>query len=165
MTCHSLAKITLSALLVTLGGCKDSGLPVEPSAPPLLPGEPPAPPAPTAPQNFPVPSSAASLYDRTSPSVFDGNSRYVIYENGTFSLQYVSPVWGFFEYPGRYSRTDSAITFQFDANGGAFPSWLADGIVAGDSLTVKYNHDMLMSDFEDGTYTQLTSGSSNVTGG
>ena len=42
---------------------------------------------------------------------------------------------------------------------------MADGISAGDSLTVKYNHDMIMSDFEDGTYTQLTSGSSNVTGG
>lgn len=159
MTYRSLAKITLGALLVTLAGCKDSGLPVEPSAPPLLPG---VPPAPTAPPNFPVPSSAASIYDRTSSSAIPGNSRYVIYENGTFSLQYVSPVWGFFEYPGRYSRTDSAITFQFDANGG---TWLADGIVAGDSLTVKYNEDMNMSDFEDGTYSLSTSGSSNVTGG
>jgi hypothetical protein len=157
VTYHSIVKITLGALLVTLAGCKDLVLPpLEVRA--LPPGEPGGPPI----TSFPVPSSPASIYDRTSPSVFDGNSRYVIYENGTFSLQYVSPVWGFFEYPGSYSRTDSAITFQFDANGG---TWLADGIVAGDSLTVKYNHDMLMSDFEDGVYTQSTNGSSNVTGG
>jgi hypothetical protein len=161
VTYHSIVKITLGALLVTLAGCKDLVLPpLEPRAPP--PGEPNGPPILT---DFPAPSSPAGIYDRTSPSVFDGNSRYVIYENGTFSLQYVSPVWGFFEYPGRYSRTDSAITFQFDANGGAFPSWLADGIFAGGSLTVKYNEDMNMSDFEDGTYTQSTSGSSNATGG
>jgi hypothetical protein len=159
MTCHSLAKITLGALFVTLGGCKDSGPPVEPTAPPLLPGEPPAP---TAPANFPVPSSAATIYDRTSSSSIPGKSRYVVYDNGTFSLQYVTPAFGFFEYVGRYTRQDSAIAFQFDANSG---TWLADGTVAGDSLTVKYNHDMIMSDFEDGVYTQSTSGSQNVTGG
>jgi hypothetical protein len=151
MTYHSIAKIMLGALLVTLAGCKDSGLPVEPSAPPLLPGEPPPP---TAPANFPVPSSAASIYDRTSSSYIPGNSRYVIYDNGTFSLQYVTPAFGFFEYVGRYTRQDSAIAFQFDANGG---TWLADGIFAGDSLTVKYNEDMIKSDFEDGVYTQSTS--------
>ena len=156
MTYHSIAKITLGALLVTLAGCKDSPLPVEPSAPP--------PSQPSAPPNFPVPSSAASIYDRTSSSYIPGNSRYVIYDNGTFSLQYVTPALGFFEYPGRYSRTDSAITFQFDGWSVMGP-WLADGIVAGDSLTVKYNEDMNLSDFEDGTYTQSTSGSSNVTGG
>ena len=157
MTYHSIAKITLGALLVTLAGCKDTPLPIEPSAPP--------PSQPSAPQDFPVPSSPATIYDRTSPSYVPGNSRYVIYDNGTFSLQYVTPAFGFFEYVGKYTRTDSAITFQFDANGGAFPSWLADGIFAGDSLTVKYNEDMNMSDFEDGTYSLSTSGSSNVTGG
>ena len=144
MTCHSLAKITLGALFVTLGGCKDSGPPVEPTA------------------NFPVPSSAATIYDRTSSSSIPGKSRYIVYDNGTFSLQYVTPAFGFFEYVGRYTRQDSAIAFQFDDNGGI---WVADGISAGDSLTVKYNHDMLMSDFEDGVYTQSTNGSSNETGG
>jgi hypothetical protein len=148
MTYHSIAKITLGALLVTLAGCKDLVLPpLEPRAPP--PGEPNGPPILT---DFPVPSSPAGIYDRTSPSVFDGPSRYVIYENGTFSLQYVSAKWGFGEYPGRYSRTDSAITFQFDASGGTFGPWLADGIVAGDSLTVKYNYIMVLDDFEDGVY-------------
>ena len=147
MTYHSIAKITFGALLVTVAGCKDSPLPVEPSAPP---------PSLT---NFPVPSSAASVYDRTSPSLYANGSRYVIYDNGTFSLQFP-----FGEYLGRYSRKDSAITFQFDGWSVMGP-WLADGIFAGDSLTVKYNEVMNLSDFEDGTYTQSTSGSSNVTGG
>jgi hypothetical protein len=148
VTYHSIVKITLGALLVTLAGCKDLVLPpLEPSAP--LPSEPSAPPIDTV---FPTPSSPAAIYDRTSPVSVPGKTRYVIYENGTFSLQYVSPVWGFFEYPGKYSRTDSAITFQFDASGGTFGPWLADGIVAGDSLTVKYNYIMVLDDFEDGVY-------------
>lgn len=160
MTYHSIAKITLGALLVTLAGCKDSPLPVESSTPP--PSQPPS--GAQILTGFPAPSSPAGIYDRTSPSVIPGNSRYVIYENGTFSLQYVRPDWGFFEYRGRYSRTDSAITFQFDGWSSMGP-WLAGGIFAGDSLTVKYNEVMGLSDFEDGVYIQSTSGSQNVTGG
>jgi hypothetical protein len=151
MTYHSIAKITFGALLVTLAGCKDSGLPVEPSAPP--------PSEPSAPTNFPVPSSAASVYDRISPSLYADGSRYVIYDNGTFSLQYA-----FGQYLGRYSRTDSAITFQFDGWSAMGP-WLAGGTFTGDSLTVKYNDVMNWSDFEDGTYMRSTTESSIVTGG
>ena len=150
MTYHSIAKITLGALLVTLAGCKDSPLALEPSRS--------EPSGPTIPPDFPALSSPAGIYDRTSPSFIPGNSRYVLYENGTFSLQYVTPDWGFGEYLGRYSRTDSAIAFQFDGWNGMGP-WLADGIVAGDSLTVKYNVAMVMSDFEDGVYIRSTSGS------
>jgi hypothetical protein len=159
MTYHSIAKIALGALIVTIAGCKDSPLPLEPSAPTR--GEPSSP---KTPSDFPAPSSPAGIYDRTSASFIPGNSRYVIYENGTFSLQYVRPDWGFFEYPGKYSLTDSGITFQFDGWSVAGP-WLADGIVAGNSLTVKYNVVMVLSDFEDGVYIRSTSGSANVTGG
>lgn len=158
MTYHSIAKMTLGALLVTLAACKDSPLPLEPSA--TLRGEP------NGPKNtpgFPPLSSPAGVYDRTSPSFIPGNSRYVLYENGTFSLQYVRPDWGFFEYLGRYSRTDSAITFDFDGWSVVGP-WLASGVVAGNSLSVKYNDVMLMSDFEDGVYIRPTTGSPNTGG-
>jgi hypothetical protein len=75
----------------------------------------------------------------------------------------VRPDWGFFEYLGKYSRTGSAITFQFDGWSVMGP-WLADGIVVGNSLTVKYNDIMLWSDFEDGVYIRPTTGSP-TTGG
>jgi hypothetical protein len=75
----------------------------------------------------------------------------------------VRPDWGFFEYLGRYSRTDSAITFDFDGWSVVGP-WLASGVVAGNSLTVKYNDVMLWSDFEDGVYIRSTTGSPNTGG-
>jgi len=111
--------------------------------------------------SFPPLSRPGIIYDRISPSVIPGNERYVLYEDGTFGLQYVTPGFGFFEYSGKYSRADSAIAFTFDANN---PTWLADGVVAGDSLVVQYNHDMVMSDFEDGLYVRPTGGSQIVTG-
>jgi hypothetical protein len=159
MTYHLIAKITLGALLVALAGCKDSPLPLEPSVAPRS-----EPSGPKTPSDFPPPSRPADIYNRTSPASIPGNSRYVLYEDGTFSLQYVRPDWGFFAYSGRYSRTDSSITFQFDDGNSAGP-WLADGTVAGNSLTVEYNLVMGLADFEDGVFIRPTSGSANVAGG
>jgi len=139
--------VALGALLVTLAGCKDS---------PLGPSEDsPAGPTKDSPREpFPEPlPHPASIYDRISASFIPGSSRYVLYGDGTFSLQYVSPQWGFFEYPGRYSRANSLLTFDFDGWGAMGP-WLADGILLGDSLIVKYNDVMLWTDFEDGVYLQ-----------
>jgi hypothetical protein len=146
MPYHPTAAITLCALLVTLAGCGDSYLPVEPSLPAR--GEP-TPPAITP--EFPSISQPALIYNRVSSSFIPGSSRYVLYDDSKFSLQYVSPKWGFFEYLGTYSRANSAIAFEFEGWNVMGP-WLADGIVAGDSLTVKYNDVMLLSDFEDGVY-------------
>ena len=53
----------------------------------------------------------------------------------------------------RLSRANSLLTFDFDGWGAMGP-WLADGILLGDSLIVKYNDVMLWTDFEDGVYLQ-----------
>jgi hypothetical protein len=79
-------------------------------------------------------------------------SRYVIQEDSTFALQYLSDEVGLFEYTGRYSRENASIVFSFDANSGA---WQATGTILGDSLFVAYNLDMQMSDFEDGVYVRI----------
>jgi len=112
--------------------------------------------------SFPTLSHPGIIYGRTSPSEFPGTSRYVLYEDGSFSLQYVRPDWGFFEYPGKYTRADSAIAFKFGPNGG--PPWLADGVVEGASLVVHVDFTMVADGFEDGVYLQPTGGSQIVTG-
>jgi hypothetical protein len=142
MTYHSIAKITLGALLVTLAGCKDSRLPVEPSASPRR-----EPSAPQNPQDPTTTAEVAAIYVRQSPSFVPGAQRYVLYVDSTFSLQYDSCC----DYRGTYSRADSAITFEFNAASLAGP-WVATGIVDGDYLGVKYNPVMLFDDFEDGLY-------------
>ena len=41
-------------------------------------------------------------------------SRYVLYDDNSFELQFVSARFGFFKYTGRVSRTDSRVTFDWD---------------------------------------------------
>jgi hypothetical protein len=105
------------------------------------------------PGEFPPVARPATIYNRQTPHSHPSGalSRYVLYEDGAFGLQYGNPMWGFHEYPGRYSRADSVITFNFDGWNSAGP-WQADGVVHGDSLFVRYNDVMLWSDFEDGVY-------------
>jgi Tol biopolymer transport system component len=114
---------------------------------------PPPPPPPALPITaFPDLTHAGVIYDRTTPSSIPGQSRYVIYDDGTFSLQYLRPDWGFFEYPGRYLRADSALTFDFKDGNAAGP-WQAHGVLQADSsLTVSVNDVMAMADFENGKY-------------
>jgi len=76
-------------------------------------------------------------------------SRYILYDDGTFTLQYVSPRWGFFEYKGWRALAGSTISLEFNAN---TPTWHADATLIGDVLAVKYNLDMQFSDFVDGEY-------------
>jgi hypothetical protein len=78
-------------------------------------------------------------------------SRYVFYANSTFALQFNSAILGFFEYRGRFVRTDSEITLSFnDSSIGG--SWEAIGTLNGDVLSVAYNSIMSLSDFIDGDY-------------
>lgn len=139
MTYHSIRKITLGALLVTLAGCGDWSQPNEPSGPTHF-----VPPTvPQIPQDTAPTAAVAATYLRQTPSFLPNAQRYVLYVDSTFSLQYE----GCCNVGGRYSRADSAITFKFQAAG-----WIATGIFAGDSLVVKYNNVMLGADFEDGLY-------------
>ena len=111
--------------------------------------QPPAPsPAPPPPITFPPLSgpSRTFIFDRElSDPVRDYTkvSRFVLYDNGAFVLQYVSlPA----EYRGGYSQVNGVIAFDF---GGP---WRATGTVKGDSLTVQYNLSMAFADFEEAVY-------------
>jgi hypothetical protein len=104
----------------------------------------------------PPPPSLPVVFDRASPhSVPAGvHSRYLLFEDeGEFALQYGYSVGGpaNSEYAGRFSRSDDSITFLFDGWSMAGP-WQATGTLCGDTLIVRYNTVMILSDFEDGTY-------------
>ena len=125
--------------------------PGTPAAP--LPAPAPTPPAVTA---FPPLSKPGAIYDRVGGSSLPGRSRYVIYDDGTFSLQFAGADSGFGELLGHYSREpslysseESSIKFSFNASAG---EWVATGVARGDSIVVRYNLVMALSDFEDGVY-------------
>ena len=142
----------LFALGITLAACRsDSPTVVDPGNPlGVVPVPTPAPVPPPPITAFPQLSRAGVIYNRTTASSIPGEQRYVIYDDGTFSLQYLRPDFGFFEYLGRYVRAESVLTLSFNDNAG---TWQARGIVGADSsLTVKYNLIMGLDDFEDGTY-------------
>lgn len=105
----------------------------------------------------PEPPRPATLYERVSPSSYPATypaQRYVLCEDGAFSLKYRDPASGrllFGEYTGSYSRNGSAVTFDFDGD----DRWKATGTISGDTLTVEYNGVMSLSDFEDGVFLRI----------
>ena len=131
---------------MSVAGCKDS-----PAAPPDLtpPSGEPNTPQPTPPGPEPIP---VSIFDRLTPSFFGGLQRYVFYNDSTFALQGPFP-----DFPGKYSRADSLVTFHF-AGWSPAGALGADGILRGDSLIVKYSLVMLLSDFEDGVFLRTSGG-------
>ena len=74
-------------------------------------------------------------------------SRFVLYDNGAFVLQY-GTAGG---YPGRYSESNGVITFEWEGWSAAGP-WGASGRLTDDTLSVRYNLVMQMTDFEDAIY-------------
>lgn len=142
--------LTAVALLGMAGGCADV---IGPDGPQPTGTTKPAPTESAAEKDFPAVTGPADVYHRTTPHPFPGyESRYVLYEDGTFQLQYVTHRRGFFAYTGAYSRSESALTFEFDARNRAGP-WKATGILDGSRLEVEYNVVMMLADFVDGVYT------------
>jgi hypothetical protein len=74
-----------------------------------------------------------------------------LYEQlGVLRLQFLSGRFGPFEYPGKFTRDSSGTQYQFSFGEG---NWYATATQSADRcLTVRYNTDMLFSDFEDGRY-------------
>ena len=113
-------------------------------------GPPPSAPPPT---NFPALSgpSRTFAFDHklTYPLTdYTKQSRFVLYDNGAFALQYVSLG---IEYRGGYTESNGVITFQWEGWSIAGP-WGATGTLKDGSLTVRYNLIMQMTDFEDAVY-------------
>jgi hypothetical protein len=131
-----------------------------PTAPPSDPNRPLPPPPATdgPPPAFPTVSDAV-IYDGPTPlydelTSYHGSSlpsRYVLFNDGKFQLQFSSFRFGIFSYTGQYSRTDSLVNFAWDGYSAAGP-WGSTGTVRGDTLTVRYGMVMMMSDFIDGDY-------------
>ena len=74
-------------------------------------------------------------------------SRYVLYDDGAFALQFLSGR----EYRGVFQQEGGAITFQWQDSSLAGP-WGATGTVTDELLNVRYNLIMELSDFENAVY-------------
>jgi hypothetical protein len=70
-------------------------------------------------------------------------SRYLLYENGAFILEYPQG-----QYRGIYVRDGDLVTFRWEGSG----EWQASATEAGDRMVVRYNLHMQLSDFEDAIY-------------
>jgi len=123
---------------------------------PTASGQSPAVPSPAAP---PLPTTFPALSGQSRTFIFDHElnraasdytkqSRFVLYDNGAFALQYVS-LGG--EYRGAYTESNGFFTLLWE--GGSIPgAWSAAGALKDGSLTVQYNDNMQLSDFENAVY-------------
>jgi hypothetical protein len=102
---------------------------------------------------FPPPEKPALIYDRLTPHIWDAHTtRYVLYDDNTFELQgYIFERNSYYAFTGKYSRTDTEISFEYDGWSTAGP-WIATGIFEDEYLIVEYNIVMWLSDFEPGVY-------------
>ena len=147
-------------LVVLLAACGKSG-PTSPTG--TSPSSELPPPLPRPPQiNFPPLSgpSRTFIFDlELSYPVrdFTRTSRFVLYDNGAFELQYLPSQYGPGLYRGAYQNADGVIRFLFEFQGRSVGSPFDDatGTLKGDSLTVQYPWSMRMADFEDAVYVQM----------
>jgi hypothetical protein len=75
----------------------------------------------------------------------------VLYDGGSFALQYSSSSHPFFQYLGTYTEAAGSILFSWEGWSTAGP-WGATGAVTEETLAVKFNLVMQLSDFEDAVY-------------
>lgn len=132
-------------MLVAACGSSSPTSPTRTSQPTALP--PAIPPSASIFPPLPGPSRTFVFDRELSHQVTDytRRSRVVLYDSGAFELQYPSLGVG---YRGRHKDANGVITFEWDGTGG----WDATGTLEGDSLTVRYNLNMQLSDFEDAVY-------------
>ena len=102
--------------------------------------------------DYPAAPPSAEVYDRLTPSSVVGHSsRYVLYDDNAFELQYLTDTGRLVTYPGEYARSGPAIAFDFDGWSAAGP-WRAVGTLEQKRLHVEYNIVMWLTDFENGVY-------------
>ena len=143
-------------VLFLFGAACGSSAPTSPTGT----GQAPTLPLPTPPPatTFPPLSgpSRTFVFDRELSSRVSGytkTSRFVLYDNGAFALQYPSLGKGD-GYRGEYRDANGVMTFEWEGWSVA-GSWGASGILRGDELTVQYNLIMRLTDFEDAVYVRI----------
>jgi|SRR5688572_23448330 len=141
---------TLGGFLLVGLACGTADRPTSPTpVPPAVTVQPPPPvqPLPTV----PVPSGS-TRFDFAGPLTYrvahyTTTSVYVLNPAGTFALHYPE-LSATLAYVGTYQQDGDHISFRFSGSG----AWEAEGTLDGDSLTVRYNIMMEMSDFENAIY-------------
>jgi hypothetical protein len=87
-------------------------------------------------------------------SDFTKQSKFVLYDNGAFALQYPASQSGSGLYRGAYKDESGNIMFLFEFQGRSVGEQWDDatGVLKGDSLTIQYDLLMQHSDFENAVY-------------
>jgi hypothetical protein len=153
---HSHLRLAVvSVLLVVATSCGGNDHPTAPSV--TNPPRAQAPAAPIATPGFPPvvkPARVFAFDHQLTYAVMDytKGSRFVLYDDGTFALQYTRG----FEYLGTYTTVNGVVTFAWQGTSTAGP-WAANGSLQGDALSVTYNLIMSLSDFEDAVYQKTVS--------
>ena len=82
-------------------------------------------------------------------SDYTKKSQFVLYDNGAFILQFPSIGQG--GYRGGYREANGLVAFAWE---GWNPAgvWSATGALTGNTLTIRYNDIMYLTDFEDAVY-------------
>jgi hypothetical protein len=135
------AVIIVGALFTS---CHDTPAPTQPVTPAL----PSAAPIdfPSNPTPFPGPGTYVFAPTPGVQVSYAARSSYVLNDDGSFALRFPDG-----EYRGTYRVDTERVTFEFEGRSIAGP-WVAAAAFSGDSMTVKYNLVMLLSDFEDAVY-------------
>jgi hypothetical protein len=149
--------LALAALLCPVTACGDTGPATAPSpvvSPPAV--STPTPQAASLDTDWPRLSRPARVYTTVSPTTWSSHasplaSRFVLYEGGSFALQYSSSSHPFFQYLGTYSEAAGSLVFSWEGWSIAGP-WGATGTITEETLAVKFNIVMSLSDFEDAVY-------------
>jgi hypothetical protein len=141
------SRSSVVALLLFSVACSPGTLPTAPAPTPGTVSPPPI--APTVPAtDFPGVAGPARIY--LAAHSLPRPSRYVLYDDGRFALQYL----GIDDYRGTYKEANGVITFEWEGWSTAGP-WGAAGSLTDEALTVRYNLIMQLSDFDDAVYTAV----------
>ena len=145
---------TLVGLLVFYVAC-DAQRPTAPSPPPS--STPPTAPSPPAPPSGPPLSGPSTTYHFSAPLdrpvIYATTTKYVLYNNGAFSLRYDDAPG--VAYSGSYRQEDGRVLFDFgaDGRGSVLGGPDATGTLNGDLLEVRYSFEMRVgADFEEAVY-------------
>ena len=156
----AVGRSAILAFLVCSVACGSSG-PTSPSR--ISESQPPPSPPPARRPRPPISFPPASGPSRTF--IFDSElaypvrdftrkSRFVLYDNGAFVLQYPPSSLGDGTFRGQYRDANGVIMFLFEFQGRSVDdAWDdATGTLKGDSLTVEYQESMQHADFENAVY-------------